>query len=286
MQKPGTLKGYYDGSLWTNLESPREFIPADMTPNQVREINAYTNIENELIDDACGRVFAWLKAQDMFDNTDIFFTTDHGELQGDFGLMFKGPYHVDALMRLPFIWRPAKAANVAPAEVLEPVGHLDLAATFCAIAGVEPPSYNEGKALPVHNEEAKTQGRDYVLTEWDSEHGPADMHLRSIYHRDGWLCTPYGKSFMYDGTEGELYDMNNDPLQKVNLGGQRLQTKRDELTEQLEAALPKARSPRFDRKAPVLICLALTERRETHFHRGHDIWVLIAKILPVFEQGT
>ena len=129
-----------------------------MTPNQVREINAYTNIENELIDDACGRVFAWLKAQDMFDNTDIFFTTDHGELQGDFGLMFKGPYHVDALMRLPFIWRPAKAANVAPAEVLEPVGHLDLAATFCAIAGVEPPSYNEGKALPVHNEEAKTSG--------------------------------------------------------------------------------------------------------------------------------
>ncbi len=37
----------------------------------------------------------------------MVFTTDHGELQGDFGLLFKGPYHVDALMRLPLVWRPA-----------------------------------------------------------------------------------------------------------------------------------------------------------------------------------
>ena len=83
--------GYYDGSLWTNLESPREFVPADMTPDQVREINAMTHIENELIDDACGRVIDWLGTKNWLDQTDIFFTTDHGEFQGDFGLLFKGP---------------------------------------------------------------------------------------------------------------------------------------------------------------------------------------------------
>ena len=251
-QKPAHWKGYYDGSLWTNLESPREFIPADMTPDQVREINAYTHIENELIDDACGRVFDWLRAQGLYDNTDIFFTTDHGELQGDFGLMFKGPYHIDALMRLPFIWQPAATEQVTPSEVNEPVGHLDLAATFCSIAGIEPPEHVEGTVLPMSDAQAKSQGRDIVLTEWDSEHGPADMHLRSIYHRDGWLCTGYGKSFMYDGSEGELYDMTNDPLQKTNLWGDGgYETKRKELLEQLEAAMPKAREPRLDRKAPV-----------------------------------
>ena len=37
----------------------------------------------------------------------MIFTTDHGEMQGDFGLLYKGPYHTDALMRLPFVWRPA-----------------------------------------------------------------------------------------------------------------------------------------------------------------------------------
>ncbi len=45
------------------------------------------------------------------DDVDVIFTTDHGELQGDFGLLFKGPYHVDGLMRLPLVWRPAPSCG-------------------------------------------------------------------------------------------------------------------------------------------------------------------------------
>jgi arylsulfatase A-like enzyme len=70
-----------------------------MTADQIREINAMTHIENELIDDACGRVIDWLKDRSWHDNTDIIFTTDHGEFQGGYGLLFKGPYHVDSLMQ-------------------------------------------------------------------------------------------------------------------------------------------------------------------------------------------
>ena len=128
--------GYYEASLWSNLESPREYVPADMTADQVREINAMTHIENELIDEACQRVIDHLKAQNLYEQTDIFFTTDHGELQGDYGLMFKGPYHVDALMRLPLIWKLGQEKG-APQVIDEPVGHVDLAPTFCAIAGIE-----------------------------------------------------------------------------------------------------------------------------------------------------
>ena len=36
------------------------------------------------------------------EDTDIIFTTDHGELQGDYGLLFKGPAHVDSLMRFSY----------------------------------------------------------------------------------------------------------------------------------------------------------------------------------------
>ena len=50
------------------------------------------------------------------DDVDVIFTTDHGELQGDFGLLFKGPYHVDGLMRLPLIWRPAPSAPMSAAD--------------------------------------------------------------------------------------------------------------------------------------------------------------------------
>ena len=250
--KPKHWRGYYDGTLWTNLESPRDFIPASMTTDQIQEINAYTHIENELIDEACGRVLDELAASGMLKHTDIIFTTDHGELQGDFGLLFKGPYHVDALMRLPFIWRPAAVAEIKNAEVSEPVGHLDLAKTFCEIAGIAPPDYCEGGVLPTTNEEARSQGREYVITEWDSEHGPIDMHLKSIYHRDGWLCTAYGASHLYDGSEGELYNLNDDPYQLINQwNNPSCKAKREELTIQLRLASPPNQELRLERLAPV-----------------------------------
>ena len=251
-EKPLHWRGYFDGSLWTNLESPREFVPAEMTADQVREINAMTHIENELIDEAVGDVISFLHSKQWLRNTDIFFTTDHGELQGDFGLLFKGPYHIDALMHLPFIWKPAEVANISPAEVASPVGHLDLASTFCAIAGISTPDYCEGKPLPTSEHEAVRQEREIVLTEWDSETGPIDMHLKSIYHRDGFLCTAYEKSHLYEGTEGELYDMREDPDQLRNLWSDPgYAVHRTELTDRLYASLPEETTEKLPRKAPV-----------------------------------
>lgn len=251
-QKPKHWKGYFDGTLWTNLESPRDFVPADMTPDQIREINAMTHIENELIDEACQRVFDYLAEKQQLDNTDIFFTTDHGELQGDFGLMFKGPYHIDALMRVPLIWRPAPTANVAPSAINAPVGHLDLASTFCAVAGIPVPDYCEGKPLPHTDAIANKQERTHVITEWESEHGPITMQLSSIYDHTGWLCTTYAKSHLYTGDEGELYDMNTDPGQTINLWDNPAHaTKRAELLQELAQRLPASREPKLERKAPV-----------------------------------
>ncbi len=250
--KPEHWLGYYHGSMWTNLESPREFIPANMSADQVREINAMTHIENELIDEACARVIAHLKATASYDHTDIFFTTDHGELQGDFGLMFKGPYHIDALMHVPLIWRPAKVANTRPDEIRDPVGHLDLAATFCEIAGIDIPDYVEGEPLPTRQTDSKKQNRSQVFTQWDSQHGDVDLHLRSLYHADGWLYTQYESSSLYQGDEGELYDMNSDPEQFNNLWANPAQEEiRQHFRAQIESELPSLTEPLLSRKAPV-----------------------------------
>ncbi|MBV1906036.1 MAG: sulfatase-like hydrolase/transferase [Pseudomonadales bacterium] len=249
--KPKHWKGYYEGKLWTNLEAPREFVPANLSEEQILEINALIHIENELIDEACGRVFSWLRENGWDDNTDIIFTTDHGELQGDYGLLFKGAYHVDALMRVPLIWRPAPNANLEPAEVKLPVGHVDLAKTFCQIADVEAPPWIEGQPLPESEIVAEKQNRETVLTEWDSEHGPVSLHLKTIYNKSGWLCTTYEKSSLYEGTEGELYNLKEDPGQLVNLWhDSACQAIKLELIEQLYAQLPEKRSPVLERKAP------------------------------------
>ena len=53
------------------------------------------------------------------------------------------------------------------------------------------------------------------MTEWDSELFGVDVHLRTIT-RDGWVCTAYQPGYSHDGTEGELYDLADDPLQQVN----------------------------------------------------------------------
>ena len=246
-QKPHHWSDYFEGRKVSNMEAPPSFIPAEMTPDQLREIDALTHVENELIDEACGRVLERLEARGMLENTDIFFTTDHGELQGDFGLLFKGAYHVDALMRVPLLWQPARAAGLKGASIELPVGHVDLAPTFCSVAGIEPPDWMEGEALPVDQADAVRQDRQRVLTEWDSDFHGDSLSLRTI-HRDGYTCTFYQKSSLYDGDEGELYDIREDPNQWVNLWNdpKRQSLKRD-LIADLGDHLPAAR----ERRKPV-----------------------------------
>ena len=217
--KPRHWRAWYDGTLVSNYEAPLDWVPATMTADQVREVNAMNAIECELIDEALGRVMRAIAERGWNDDVDVIFTTDHGEFQGDFGLLFKGPYHVDALMRLPLVWRPApgsaRTAGASAAVVTRPVGLVDLAPTFCAIAGLPVPSWMEGAPLPVHDADAHERGFERALTEWDSDLFGVAVHLRTIT-RDGWVCTAYQPGFSHDGTEGELYDLTDDPLQRVN----------------------------------------------------------------------
>jgi arylsulfatase A-like enzyme len=238
-QKPAHWLALWEGT-WINGEGgPGTYRPQNVSHDNIREINAMCHIENELIDEACGRVLDRIAARGWDADTDVFFTTDHGELQGDYGLIFKGPFHTDSLMRLPLVWRPAPSAGVAGGAVVnEPVGQLDLAPTFCDIAGVPQPDWMQGSPLP----SAPGSERERVLCEWDSQFPGYGMHMRSIY-RDGWLCTAYEKStagepngleeffaatgmfgggigpkskVVYAGDEGELYNVDEDPHQWEN----------------------------------------------------------------------
>jgi len=249
--KPRHWRLWYDGTLVSNYEAPADWVPATLTPDQVREVNARNAVECELIDEALGRVLDRIAERGWADDLDVVFTTDHGELQGDFGLLFKGPYHVDALMRLPLVWRPAPSATAAPAVVSRPVGLVDLAPTFCAIAGIEAPGWMQGSALPVDDHDAETRGFERVLTEWDSELFGTEVHLRTIM-RDHWVCSAYRPGTSHDGTEGELYDLDDDPLQRVNRWDDpALAAIRSDLLSDLWDHQPPTRTPQLALEAPV-----------------------------------
>jgi arylsulfatase A-like enzyme len=266
-KKPRHWLDWYEGRHRNPEGGPTGFAPGALSHDQLREVDAMIQVENELIDDAVGRVLAFLRNSGRDEDTDIVFTSDHGELQGDFGLLFKGPYHVESLLRVPLVWRPAPSADVASEVIDEPVGLVDLAPTFLSIAGLEAPAEMQGRPLPA----ARGSGRERVITTFDSQFAAVGMHLRTIY-RDGFLCTAYTPSTKhlggrfpfywtvwgrgsrlprYDGTEGELYDLREDPRQWENLWSDPARKRiKDDLLADLHAHMPRERVPPLPVSAP------------------------------------
>ncbi|MFM7124510.1 MAG: sulfatase [Actinomycetes bacterium] len=244
-------RGWYDGTFVSNYEAPAKWVPSTLTADQVREVNAYTHVENELIDEAIGSVMNAIESRGWGNDLDVLYTTDHGEFQGDFGFLFKGPYHVDALMRLPLIWRPAPSSHIEPARVSAPVGLVSLAATFAHIAGLEQPSYVEAPRLPHTDNDARSLGHERVLTEWDSVLFGKIVHLRTIC-RDNWVCTAALPGTMNEAGEGELYDLTHDPLQHVNLWNDpKAKAMRESLLADMWDNLPQQVTPLRHMDAPV-----------------------------------
>jgi arylsulfatase A-like enzyme len=246
--KPWHWLAWYRGEAQLNFEVPPAYVPATTTTDQIREVNGIVHAKNELIDDAVGRVMTYLKARNWDEETEIFFTTDHGELQGDFGMLFKGPYHVDALTKVPLIWRPAPRDGIRAADIVEPVGHLDIAPTIMAAAGLAVPDAMQGRPLPKVSGDAS---RERVLTEWIDTYDDNEIIMRSMVYKDH-LITAYAKSNRYNGTEGELYVLSADPNQWCNLWNDPgyVSLKADLLAD-MNDNVPEGRNTALEKIAPV-----------------------------------
>ena len=100
----------------------------------------------ELIDDNVGRMLAALERTGQAANTLVIFTSDHGEMLGDHGLLLKGCRFYEGLVHVPLILRwpgqiPAGATTDALVELT------DLAPTLLDAAGGEVPSHMAGRSL-------------------------------------------------------------------------------------------------------------------------------------------
>ena len=187
------------------------------------------------------------------DDLDVFFTTDHGELQGDFGLLFKGPYHVDALMRLPLVWRPAPSARHA-AGGGDPTGGAGRPGpdVLCHRRDRRRPAWMEGAPCPSTTPTPTPRGFERVLTEWDSELFGVDVHLRTIM-RDHWVCTAYLPGTVPRRHRGRALRPRGRPAaaaQPVGRSGPGARV-RDDLVADLWDHQPPARQPRLALEAPV-----------------------------------
>lgn len=145
-------------------------------------------------------------------NTLLIFTADNGYLMGTHRLLSKStPYSTP----VPFyvLW-PKRLGNVGRV-VEEPISNVDLAPTFCAIAGCS--IRRDGKSLiPLITGRRDQLNRLFVYEEnlHSSEKHPAWYGLRTtkLYSNDAyWAYTEYSTD------ERELYNLTDDPWQLENL---------------------------------------------------------------------
>lgn len=95
------------------------------------------------IDDKLGELLAVLEEQGLAGDTVVIFTSDHGDMLGEKGLIQKRSFY-DWSTRIPlFIACPGGR----PGRVETPVSLLDLPPTILALAGVEPVTPLDGRSL-------------------------------------------------------------------------------------------------------------------------------------------
>jgi arylsulfatase A-like enzyme len=163
-----------------------------------------------LIDDQLGRIVDVLRDTGQLENTIILFTSDHGELLGDHGLILKGCRFFEGLVHIPMIWMwPERFRRGLAAEAL--VEQVDIAPTLLEAAGLPVPGSMQGRSLlPILEGRADpSRHKPHVVSEfYDSIGGPRHAdHTHGSMVFDGRY-----KSVVYHGHRvGELYDLAADP---------------------------------------------------------------------------
>lgn len=94
------------------------------------------------IDRSIGRILAALEKKGVADNTVIIFTSDNGEVLGDYGLEGYW-YGYEGSIRIPLLICPVERPKVQAVQA--PVLNIDLAPTMLALAGVPIPPMMQGR---------------------------------------------------------------------------------------------------------------------------------------------
>lgn len=160
------------------------------------------------MDKYIGQILDKLDELGLAENTIVVFTTDHGHFFGQHGLQFKGGFHYEDLIKLPFIVR---YPGVVPAgQISSAIQSLvDLAPTFLSFAGIPIPPAMTGVDQSAVWRGLQSSARNHAICEF--HHEPTTIHQKT-YVDERYKITVY-----YNQTYGELFDLEQDPGELRNL---------------------------------------------------------------------
>jgi arylsulfatase A-like enzyme len=183
----------------TDEDSRNDLLNASIEDQIKMRKHYYANVT--LIDDKVGEILDALEKKGILDNTIIVFTSDHGDNLGDHTLPYKWLMY-DSITRVPFIIKDFRTSSKTP-KVENVVSLMDIGPTCLDYAGVDVPSYLEGKSLqPV------LDGQSYDFDKYVFCEDNYLIMMRSDTHKIVYyIDQPYG----------ELYDLKKDPDELENL---------------------------------------------------------------------
>lgn len=161
-----------------------------------------------LMDKYIGRILDKLDELGIADNTIVVFTTDHGHFFGQHGLQYKGGFHYEDLIKLPFIVRyPGQVPAGQQSSAIQSL--VDLAPTFLSMSGLDIRPEITGVDQSDVWRGKSSSARDHAICEF--RHEPTTIHQKT------YVNLRYKITVYYNQTYGEIFDLENDPGELRNL---------------------------------------------------------------------
>jgi arylsulfatase A-like enzyme len=164
----------------------------------------------EMTDKYIEQLLYALHRNGMADDTIIVYTSDHGELGGAHG--FKGKYEFyEEALHIPMVVSHPK---IDRSDVSAMVSNVSIAPTIASMAGVEWPADIPGRDLSGWITGDGGPDEEAVFSEHET-----NIRIGQYYNAGRMVRTrrwKYSYSF-YDVQDGQLYDLDSDPLEMHNL---------------------------------------------------------------------
>ena len=180
---------------------------------------AYTYGAISMVDEGIGKILESLSSYGLEKNTLIIFTSDHGDLMGDHGLLFQGPAHFHGYINVPMIWKVPNMTT--PGTITDSLASsVDIPKTLLSILNIksknQPPGM-QGYDLSPILEDPKIKIRDHCIIEEDEDSQRDSYKLPALRVRT--MVTEDYRITVYQGYEntGDLFDLKNDPNELNNL---------------------------------------------------------------------
>ncbi|KQU90690.1 arylsulfatase [Ensifer sp. Root31] len=210
VEPPDNVGQWFSGQSPLQLYNLPGFLGTRYSRDDWKEIwRVYAGLV-ALLDHCIGAIVSKLKAEGIYDETLIVFTSDHGEMLGSHRLWQKMCMYEEAI-RTPLLFKmPAPMAGIGVCD--QAVSHIDVLPTICDIVNVEKPKDLPGRSLmPSINAGTPCEHKD-IFVQFDGN-GALGNFSRCIIHQSHKLIVDIFKDEVFF----ELYALASDPQETTNL---------------------------------------------------------------------